>query len=112
LARLYFGGAPGSISSSERALRLHTGADAGLTYELSARSTTSLYFSGAAGFQLLRYEGQLRPDDRSSLEEAMKFGLALSGRVGVRFFRPMISIATFSLRATSPSLKPKIRTAS
>jgi hypothetical protein len=84
--RLYFGGSPGTAVEG-RLLKICAGGDAGLTYELSARANTSLYFSAAAGVQLLDFEGRLDPGDPDSLDTVIRVGATLSGRVGVRLFR-------------------------
>jgi hypothetical protein len=86
-ARAYLAGLPGGVGPDQRALRIQTGGEGGVAYEVSARSSASFYFALAAGLQYLRYEGQASPTDRGSLEIADKLGFALSGRVGVRLFR-------------------------
>lgn len=84
--RLYFGGTPGEAVEG-RLLKIFAGGDAGLTFELSARANTSLYFSAGAGVQLLDFEGRLDPGDPDSLETVIRVGATLSGRAGVRLFR-------------------------
>jgi hypothetical protein len=86
-ARLYLAGLPGGIGGSDRALRIQTGGEGGVGYELSARSSASFYVALAAGVQYLRYEGRARPAEPGSLEIADKLGFAFSGRLGVRLFR-------------------------
>ena len=85
-SRVYFGGSLSGVVEGRR-LGVFSGADVGLTYELSARADTSFYVSVGAGIQLLGFEGRLQVDDPDSLETVIKVGGTLSGRVGVRMFR-------------------------
>ncbi len=85
--RLHLGGWLQGISGSERALRLRTGADAGLVYETSARANTSAYVAASAGLLLLRFEGRVEPQDEQSLDSVTHLGGALSTRVGIRTLR-------------------------
>jgi hypothetical protein len=85
-ARLYFAGTPGRPARG-RTLKIYSGADLGLIYELGERSSTTFYVGGGVGAQLLSYEGRLASDDPDSLETAIKVGATVSARVGARFFR-------------------------
>ncbi len=87
LARIYFAGWPGSIGQTDVALRIFTGADAGITYELSPISNTSFYLSGGLGLQFLRYEGHVVNGNSTSLEHVNQVMPAAFARLGIRFLR-------------------------
>ena len=85
--RVFFGGWPGNPRGGDATLAVNTGADVGLTYEFSARSSSSFYVSLGAGLQYQRYSGLLVPDDPDSVDYRNDFGPTLSARVGFRFLR-------------------------
>jgi hypothetical protein len=84
--RLYGGGAFASPAGLDRALEAFGGVEVGLTYELFDNRSWSPYVSAGAGVQVLRYVGRELATD-TSLTHLDKAGVALSARVGVRFFR-------------------------
>lgn len=86
-SRVYFGGDPGAAPSSGRALRIHSGGDAGVAYELDALSSWSFYVAAGAGAQLLRFEGRAVSSDPATLDARTDFGFAALLRVGVRLMR-------------------------
>jgi len=86
LARLYLAGWPASTSGTDRALKVMTGADAGLTYEFLDLASWSPYVSVCAGLQYLRYAGREQATDKG-LAYVNQFGVTLSARVGIRFLR-------------------------
>lgn len=87
LARVYFAGWPGSLEGYDPALRIDTGADVGLTYEVSDRALASFYVSAGAGIEYLRYEGRVAVEEGASVEHIDEIGAALFARMGVRFLR-------------------------
>lgn len=86
-SRVYFGGLPGDAPTSGRALRIHSGGDAGVAYELDALSSWSFYVAAGAGAQLLRFEGRATPADPASLDARIDFGFTALVRAGVRLMR-------------------------
>lgn len=86
-ARLYAAGWLSEPGPDERALRVMSGADAGLTYEFFERTSASLYVSAGLGLQYLRFEGRLRPAERDSVVPLDKFLPAAFARFGLRCLR-------------------------
>ena len=86
-SRVYFGGLPGDAPASGRALRIHTGGDAGAAYEFDALESWSFYLAAGAGVQLVKFEGRAESSDPSSLDDRLDFGFTALVRAGVRFLR-------------------------
>ena len=82
-ARLYAAGSADSAEGGDPVLRVLSGADAGLTYELWSRETFSPYLHGGLGVQLMRFDGR-HQDQAATLT---KVGAALQVRAGFRFLR-------------------------
>jgi hypothetical protein len=86
-ARAALGGDLTRIHGSERALRLLTQVNAGLTYDASARAPTSAYAGLGAGLTLLRFEGRVDAENPDSVDRVNALGATLELRGGVRFLR-------------------------
>jgi len=84
--RLYAAGSPTAREKEQRHLRLVTGLDAGLTWEASARASTSFYAHSGFGLQVLDFVG-LPSEATGGADSLVKVGAVFQGRVGVRFLR-------------------------
>lgn len=84
-ARIY--GAGGLAATQGRRLRFMAGADAGMIYELSLRSSATFYVGAGVGVQLMRLEGRVDEADPGSAASALKADAVFTGRLGVRLFR-------------------------
>jgi hypothetical protein len=84
--RLYAGGKPDATPGPLRDLPFAAGFDGGLSYELWDKSFASPYVSTGLGVQYLYFSG---PDGAHKKQAAYASlaGVALSVRLGVRFFR-------------------------
>ncbi len=86
-ARVHLAGRPGKWAVGESGLRISSGLDLGLIYEVSELSSTTFYFGGGLGAHYLRYEGRLMIDgapDTEAINEVMPQAFF---RLGVRFLR-------------------------
>jgi len=88
-SRIYFGGQPGSPAGDVPALKLHAGADGGLTYEVTRLSSISPYVSVGAGLQLMRFEGRVATAGGKGtyLDDVTKWGFTTLARAGIRALR-------------------------
>jgi hypothetical protein len=82
-ARLYIAGSADSADGGDTVLRLLSGADAGLTYELWSKDNASPYLHSGLGVQLMRFDGR-HQDHAATLT---KVGAAFQVRAGLRFLR-------------------------
>jgi hypothetical protein len=85
LGRLYFSGWPNAPEAGRPLLKLAAGADAGITYELSATASATGYFSLGLGLQFTRFEG--RSGATGEVDTLDSFAPHAFGRLGVRMFR-------------------------
>ncbi len=84
--RLYVAGSPSAREKDQRHLRLASGLDAGLTWEASARASTSFYAHAGLGLQVLQFVG-LPSEATGGADALVKIGAVFQGRVGVRLLR-------------------------
>lgn len=86
LGRAYFGGSPGAIPGTDRALQVITGLDGGLSFEVLEKAFASPYVAACAGAQFLRFGGREQANG-ARVDHVNHLGVTASLRLGVRMFR-------------------------
>lgn len=86
LLRVFFLGRPGAPEGEKPAVQIAAGADAGLTYELSALASATPYLSIGLGLQYMRFQGRVASIG-GAVDEVDAFAPHGFGRIGVRLLR-------------------------
>ncbi|HET9959902.1 MAG TPA: hypothetical protein VFQ61_35665 [Polyangiaceae bacterium] len=103
-ARLHLAGDASRLERHDRALRLATGMDLGLTWEASRRAPTSAYVSAGGGLSVLRFAGYLDEQNENSLTDVYRWLPTVHLRGGIRLLRVFDFDADAFLQATLPLL--------
>jgi hypothetical protein len=86
-ARIHVAGRPGRLGLKESALRMSSGIDLGIAYEVSAHASSTFYLGGGLGVQYLMFEGRLTVEGAPTTEVINEVFPAPFVRLGARFLR-------------------------
>lgn len=87
LTRLHLAGSPEGVAGNERALRLATGMDLGVIWEASRRARTSAYVGAIVGVTVMRFAGQVDPQDTATMTDIHRWLPVVGIRTGLRLLR-------------------------
>lgn len=86
-ARIHLAGRPGRWAVGQSGLRVSSGLDLGIVYEVSELSRTTFYLGGGLGVHYLRYEGRMVIDGSPATEAVNEVMPQALFRIGVRLLR-------------------------